>query len=77
MLNLLCITLPRASRTAWEVKFSDGIRLMKCFWRLFSCARHQQSSHGKRRCKRTFCMISNTAGSASARWADRSCNAIR
>ena len=32
----LCITLPRASRTAWDVKFSDGIRLMKCFWRFFS-----------------------------------------
>lgn len=27
----LCITLPKASRTAWLVKFSDGMRLMKCF----------------------------------------------
>lgn len=32
----LCMTLPRASSTAWEVKFSEGIRLMKCFWRFFS-----------------------------------------
>ena len=27
---------PRASRTAWEVKFSLGMRLTKCFWRRFS-----------------------------------------
>lgn len=31
------MTLPKASSTAWEVKFSEGIRLMKCFWRFFSC----------------------------------------
>lgn len=36
--NLLCITLPRASRTACEVKFSEGIRFIKCFWRFFSCS---------------------------------------
>lgn len=34
--HILCMILPNASRTAWEVKFSEGIRLMKCFWRLFS-----------------------------------------
>lgn len=34
----LCMTLPRASRTACEVKFSEGIRLMKCFCRCFSWA---------------------------------------
>jgi hypothetical protein len=39
----LCITLPRASRTAWEVKFSEGIRLMKCFWRFFSCTKQSDS----------------------------------
>ena len=30
------MTLPNASRTACEVKFSEGIRLIKCFCRLFS-----------------------------------------
>jgi len=30
------MTLPNASRTAWDVKFSEGIRLIKCFCRLFS-----------------------------------------
>jgi hypothetical protein len=35
--DILCMTLPSASRTACEVKFSEGIRLMKCFWRFFSC----------------------------------------
>ncbi len=34
--DILCITLPNASRTAWEVKFSEGMRLMKCFCRFFS-----------------------------------------
>lgn len=34
--NQLCITLPKASRTAWDVKFSEGIRLMKCFCLRFS-----------------------------------------
>lgn len=29
--SILCITLPSASRTACEVKFSEGIRLIKCF----------------------------------------------
>jgi hypothetical protein len=38
-LGSLCITLPRASSTACEVKFSDGIRLMKCFCRFFSYCR--------------------------------------
>lgn len=33
---VLCITLPSASRTACDVKFSEGIRLMKCFCRFFS-----------------------------------------
>jgi hypothetical protein len=30
------MTLPRASRTACEVKFSEGIRLIKCFCLFFS-----------------------------------------
>lgn len=30
------MTLPKASRTACDVKFSEGMRLMKCFCRLFS-----------------------------------------
>ncbi len=41
---VLCMTLPRASRTAWEVKFSDGMRLMKCFCRLFSYTQHTESA---------------------------------
>ena len=32
----LCMGLPKASSTACDVKFSDGIRLMNCFWRVFS-----------------------------------------
>jgi hypothetical protein len=36
MLILLCIGLPRASSTACDVKFSEGMRLIKCFCRLFS-----------------------------------------
>jgi hypothetical protein len=36
LFNILCITLPKASRTACDVKFSEGIRLIKCFCRLFS-----------------------------------------
>lgn len=36
--NILCIILPRASRTACEVKFSDGMRFIKCFCRFFSCS---------------------------------------
>lgn len=35
-MRLLCITLPKASRTACEVKFSEGMRLMKCFCLVFS-----------------------------------------
>lgn len=35
--NVLCMGLPSASRTACEVKFSDGIRLIKCFCLFFSC----------------------------------------
>lgn len=35
--NILCITLPSASSTAWLVKFSEGMRLMKCFCLRFSC----------------------------------------
>ena len=34
---MFCITLPRASRTDRVVKFSEGIRLMKWFWRFSSC----------------------------------------
>ena len=30
------MTLPKASSTACDVKFSEGIRLMKCFCRLVS-----------------------------------------
>lgn len=43
----LCMGLPSASSTAWEVKFSDGIRLMKCFCLVFSysiTARSAQAS---------------------------------
>lgn len=35
--GVLCITLPNASSTACDVKFSEGIRLMKCFCLRFSC----------------------------------------
>lgn len=35
-LYLFCMTLPKASSTACEVKFSEGMRLMKCFCRRFS-----------------------------------------
>ena len=35
-MGVLCITLPKASSTACDVKFSEGMRLMKCFCRLFS-----------------------------------------
>ncbi len=35
-MGVLCMTLPKASRTACDVKFSEGMRLMKCFCRLFS-----------------------------------------
>lgn len=38
--SILCMTLPKASRTAWDVKFSDGIKLIKCFCRLFSYGRY-------------------------------------
>lgn len=37
------MTLPRASSTACEVKFSDGMRLMKCFCRFFSCSKAQHA----------------------------------
>ena len=37
--NVLCMGLPSAPRTAWEVKFSDGIRLMKYFCLSFSCTK--------------------------------------
>ena len=30
------MTLPSASKTAWLVKFSEGIKLMKCFCLRFS-----------------------------------------
>ena len=36
MVSLLCITLPSASSTACDVKFSEGMRLMECFCRFFS-----------------------------------------
>ncbi len=72
-LSVLCMTLPKASRTAWVVKFSEGIRLMKCFCRLFSyCPRHQRT-FSRSLCRssvwRTFCRISYTAGSASSKFA--------
>ena len=35
-MGVLCMTLPKASSTACDVKFSEGMRLMKCFCRLFS-----------------------------------------
>jgi hypothetical protein len=41
--NVLCITLPSASRTACDVKFSEGMRFMKCFWRFFSWSRSVMS----------------------------------
>ena len=34
--RVLCMTLPSASNTAWLVKFSEGIKLMKCFCLRFS-----------------------------------------
>jgi hypothetical protein len=43
---VLCITLPNASSTAWLVKFSEGIRLMKCFCRFFSY--NPSEGHGGR-----------------------------
>lgn len=43
-LCILCITLPKASSTAWEVKFSDGMRLIKCFCRLFSYSQSLSTS---------------------------------
>lgn len=75
MHDLLCITLPNASRTAWEVKFSEGIRLMKCFCRRFSYTyilSSAQSSFSKL-ARHTFCNISYTTGSASSRLAESSC----
>ena len=41
---LLDITLPRASRTDLEVKFSDAIRLSWSRWRTFSCSMMSKSS---------------------------------
>jgi hypothetical protein len=42
--DILCITLPKASSTACEVKFSEGIKLIKCFCRLFSCTKKLSQS---------------------------------
>lgn len=73
--DILCITLPNASRTAWEVKFSDGMRLMKCFCRRFSYTyvlSPAQPSYSKL-VRHTFCNISYTTGSASSRLAASSC----
>lgn len=70
------MTVPRASRTACEVKFSDGMRLMKCFWRFFSytAQRHQYGLiRGRETRRRTCSMILKTAGSACSRWEDKSC----
>ena len=39
----LCITLPNASSTDWDVKFSEGMRLMKCFCLRFSYVPCDQS----------------------------------
>lgn len=50
--TVLCMTLPRASRTAWEVKFSDGMRLMKCFCRLFSYIQCTESDSNVREIQR-------------------------
>ena len=41
--SLLCITLPSASRTACDVKFSEGMRFIKCFCLLFSYAESVQT----------------------------------
>lgn len=37
MVVVLCMGLPNASRTACDVKFSEGMRLIKCFCLFFSC----------------------------------------
>ena len=74
--DVLCITLPRASSTAWDVKFSEGMRLMKCFCRSFSCednALGQASITEAVATGSTFWIISYTAGSASSRFAESSC----
>jgi hypothetical protein len=42
------MTLPSASRTACEVKFSEGIRLIKCFCLFFSCWTSTVSFPGSR-----------------------------
>ena len=78
--SLLCITLPKASRTACDVKFSEGMRLMKCFCRLFSCGLSVNSSLHvallKARINQTFWMMSNITGSASSRLAASSCGKV-
>ena len=74
--DVLCIILPRASSTAWDVKFSEGMRLMKCFCRSFSCednALGQASITEAVATRSTFWIISYTAGSASSRFAESSC----
>jgi len=74
--HILCITLPSASSTACDVKFSEGMRLMKCFCRLFSYNTDvdvRDRSSGNTIIRHTFCMISYTVGSASSRSADSNC----
>ena len=75
--DVLCIILPRASSTAWDVKFSEGMRLMKCFCRRFSCennASSQASIMEVVAIGSTFWIISYTAGSTSSRLAESSCS---
>jgi hypothetical protein len=59
------MTLPNASRTACDVKFSEGIKFMKCFCRFFSYSRATNVSVAQSQCQassahekeRTFSMI--------------------
>jgi hypothetical protein len=77
--DVLCITLPRASSTAWDVKFSEGMRLMKCFCRRFSCENNalgQASITEVVAIGSTFWIISYTAGSAFSRLAESSCSGL-
>jgi hypothetical protein len=77
--DVLCITLPRASSTAWDVKFSEGMRLIKCFCRRFSCENNalgQASITEVVAIGSTFWIISYTAGSASSRLAESSCSEL-
>lgn len=65
--NRLCVTLPRASRTALDMKFSEAIRLIQCFWRFIPV---EHGNHGPAwKCRKfvcTFRSISHTVGSTSS-----------